>query len=408
MSAQFGPFQLIRLLGRGGMAEVFVAKRDNHCEPIVLKRVRPDLAHNESIHKRFTLEAQVVSRFNHRNLASFREFGKVGECHYIIMEQIRGHSLHRLLNAEFKQQKQPPLNVALHLTRGILQGLGAMHGLKDQNGCSRPMLHRDITPSNIIVNTEGDPVLIDFGITKDVHGPSLTDPGEIIGKGRYMAPEHRAGDFADVRADVFSCSIVFYELIAGQHPWPPLPGLKELLRTVFDPPKVPAQLRKAVPPSILAIVLKGLDCDPNRRWASASQMLDALNAASQFLGEDPHASVIQWVNSLGLPIDEALSSPVIDLMQPTGRRTVLIWNADGQLSSKRKKQKETTASTPDAAILSIPPLPPRRDQGIDLDDATREAIGLNSPEYLWKVVGMGIALCLATICILIFFSSFWL
>src|SRR5687767_15472850 len=130
------------MLGRGGMAEAFIGFRrgDPKQHPIVLKRIRPDLAKNEEYYRRFVLEAQVASRLDHPNLVRFLEFGRVGRCHYIAMDLVRGWSLKRLLGMVFDSGRAPSAEAALYLGAGILDGLAAMHSVKDEKGEARPML----------------------------------------------------------------------------------------------------------------------------------------------------------------------------------------------------------------------------------------------------------------------------
>lgn len=375
------------------MAEAYLAKRaGEQGETVVLKRMRPDFADSQAFLRRFVLEAQVASRLAHPNLVRFQEFGRVGDCHYIVMDHVRGHSLHRLMDKSFEVGARLSPAGALHLGTGLLEGLSAMHRVEDK-GHPRPMLHRDVTPSNVIVDPGGTPVLIDFGIAKDVNGPSITLPGQVIGTARYMAPEHRRAEYIDARADVFSVSVVLFELFFARHPWPPLRGMKELLRTTFDPPELSEELRRTVPPTILSILTRGLSCAPEDRWADAEHMRRALQKAAKDtvdLTSGP-SEARQWIRSLRLPRDEALTSPVIDHSPPEGREQEVMWSASGSVGNVPSTVVEAEI---DSAVLTIPPLPPRRDAGVDLVLAEAEALGRPGLKMLpWLVAGL--ALCAA-------------
>lgn len=394
LSEPFGSFELLRLLGRGGMAEAFIAQHSPDEHPLVLKRIRPDYAHNEEYLRRFVLEAQVASRLHHPNLASFREFGRVGRCHYLVMDMVRGHSLHRLLDVVFLQQEPPPLTVAMALSAGILDGLAAMHAVKDEAGRPRPMLHRDVTPSNVIVAQDGHPVIIDFGITKDVLGPAITLPGKVIGTARYMSPEHRKAEYIDTRADVFSASVILFELLFGKHPWPPLNTMKELLRVTFDPPEITDAMSAHVPREIIDVVLKGLANDPADRFTDAAEMRDALFACKtcprQLNAERLH-EVAAWVDTLNLPLDEDLSRPVVDLVDATGEEEVM-WTSSGSLSTDEAWAEDPTL--PPSQPLTVPPLPPPRAAALVEAGGTEEvdvkaALGTTLPA---KLIGIGVAL----------------
>jgi len=351
------------------MAEAFVAypNRGPRDLPLVLKRIRADFAENDEYLKRFVLEAQVASRLNHNNLARFREFGRVGRCHYLVMDMVRGHSLHRLLDPVFREETPPPLPVALTIGAGILDGLAAMHAVKDEEGHARPMLHRDVTPSNVIVSEAGEAVIIDFGITKDVMGPSITLPGKVIGTARYMSPEHRKAEYINPSADVFSASVILFELLFGEHPWPPLSTMKELLRVTFDPPAISAQMTDRVPAEITKVVLRGLANDPKDRYPDAAAMRAALAACTQCarLMDSGPQQVTEWVRTLNLELDERLSAPVLDLADSGGEAEVM-WTSAGSLSTDEVRALDPTQQ-PSSEALTIPPLPPRREEALPDD-----------------------------------------
>lgn len=389
MNQPFGSFELVRLLGRGGMAEAFVAHRtaDETKHPLVLKRIRPDYARSEEYLKRFILEAQVASRLDHPSLARFREFGRVGRCHYLVMDMVRGWSLQRLLDPVFESDRPPPVPVALGIGKDLLDGLACMHSVTDDEGKPRPMLHRDVTPSNAILAQSGQTTLIDFGIAKDVMGPALTLPGRVIGTVRYMSPEHRRAEFIDPRADVFSASVILFELLTGRHPWPPLRSMKELLRTTFDSPELRDVERQRVSSRLWNVVFRGLACDPTERFEDAREMSAALVAASPARGSVAgKPEVARWARSLGIELDEELSSPVVDVASSTGVNEVM-WTSTGGRTTPEVGSEDPSAPS---EALTLPPLPPRREEALpNADDHTvkREALGPSGPaRALWFVV----------------------
>jgi serine/threonine-protein kinase len=382
------------------MAEAFIGFRrsDPKHQSIVLKRIRPDLAKNDEYYRRFVLEAQVASRLNHPNLVRFLEFGRVGECHYIAMDQIRGWSLKRLLEPVFKTKNGPSPEAALYLGSGILKGLAAMHAAKDEHGEPRPMLHRDVTPANVIIAHDGRPVIIDFGITKDVHGPQITLPGRVIGTMRYMAPEHRKAEFIDARADVFSASVILFELLAAQPPWPPIEGLRELLRVTFDAPEVSDQMRARVPTDVWDVVLKGLDCDPAKRFKDAGEMIAALETCSTYARAEAEgaAAVRLWTREQSLSADEELEHPVVDRVAENGGAEEVMWTSTGAISSSDDPAVNDEVETEDidAKVLTIPPLPPRRESRLDeaTQDDLRRMVVAGKPGWIVPAVVAGIAL----------------
>lgn len=369
----FGPFRLQRMLGRGGMAEAYLADRPSEpTQTFVLKRMRPDHARTREYEQRFLFEAQVASRVVHPNLARFREFGKVGDCYYLTMDQIRGYSLHRIFERIFDGGFVPPLPVAVHLGTGILDGLSILHRVEDEQGQPRPILHRDISPKNVIVDEQGEAVLIDFGIAKDMYGPSITLPGQLVGTARYMSPEHRRAEFLDPRSDVFSASVILFELLTGRHPWPPQNPVRELLHTVFDPPELHGGDRARVPQPMLDVLLKGLCCERESRFSDAEGMARAMREAGSMDQDEGAQAVAAWISTLDLPLDEELSTPVLD--HGGGGRTAPIrvfWTSSGFLSSEQTAPEPHT----DAEVLAVPPLPPRRDSVLE-GERTEEMVVL--------------------------------
>lgn len=403
MAEAFGPFVLDRLLGRGGMAEVLVAHRrdDRARRPLVIKRIRADLAHDDEYLKRFVLEAQVASRLSHPNLVRFYEFGKVGACHYIALELVSGYSLGRLIEQVIAKRAPPPLEVALYIAAGVLDGLSAMHGVTDEEGRSRPMLHRDVTPSNVIITREGRPVLIDFGIAKDILGPAITMPGKVIGTARYMAPEHRKAEYIDPRADVFSVSVIFYELLIGRHPWKPLEMLKELLRVTFDPPEIPDEARARIPDDVLQIALKGLACEPADRYAAARDMWLALTGCETYarVRDSGETSARTWAGSLGIRPDDDLDRPVVD---HGPQEAELVWGARGQLRAPEAPSMASLPAVASAQVLSVPPLPPPREAALEREDVALED-GIVRGKNVWVAVALALVAVLGAIA-----GFFWL
>lgn len=381
---QFGSYELQRILGRGGMAEVYLAKHPKFpMKPFVVKRIHPEYADQHNFVQRFVLEAQVASRITHPNLVTFREFGKVGDYYYLVMDQVRGHSLHRLLSASCAQGLRFPISAALYIGMGLLNGLAAMHTARDEQGHLRPFIHRDVTPTNIIINQAGRPTIIDFGIAKDVLGTPITLPGQVIGTARYMAPEHRQAEYVDARADVFSASVVLYELLTGLHPWPPLKGLKELLRTTFDPPDIPESIRTSVSHTALNLILRGLACKPQDRFADAETMHQALSAIlTNTQTEVARSNVCSFVNNLDLPLDEELGGPVINTHSRLGSHKP---SAFVNASSLRVDSKTSRNLDPTAA-LEVPPLPPARNMTATFDEIRTAALG-PSPDR-WHLIAL--------------------
>jgi len=354
----FGAFVLHRSLGRGGMAEVFLAARDT--EPgrprFVLKRCRDDVDVDEEILARLKLEAQVAASHDHRNLVDLIEFGKVGDRPYLVMEYVQGISLDRLLAHVFDNDDPPPSSAALAIGIGLLDGLGALHGATERGGEDRPILHRDVKPRNVIIESAGRPVLIDYGIALDVFGPKISTFGKVVGTPRYMAPERRRSAPIDARSDVFSASMILFELLTARHPWAPLSGAEEMLRDHLGPVEMNETADARIPADVRSILLKGLEDDPSARWGDGRAMARALEATAS--GQEarrvsnPWGHVRAWTNATGLAFDEAL----------VNTQATLLPSPEGE----------------PAELLSIPPLAPKEDggRGHNLELAALGAVGV--------------------------------
>ena len=361
------------------MGEVFLATRrdDPDQQTVVLKRLRPEIYENEEYQKRIIFEAQVGAKIQHPNLVKQIELGKVGDCHYLVLEYVHGFSLRRLLDPIFAGEiSPPPITVGAIVIENLLGALQAMHSVKDDSGVARPIIHRDVTPNNVIITSEGRPVLIDFGIAKDVMGPAITQYGKVVGTARYMSPEHREGENLDVRTDVFALSVIAFELLFGRRPWPKLSSAKEMLRTVFDPPSLSPDEEARVPEDLRTVVYRGLACEPNERWASAEDMLNALTKTEYFemlMGGSQTAKWLQvsdWVESTGLPSDEEQENLVVDHAPASGNDldASMRWNHAGRLERDPTPQPYRISELPPAQLLPIPPLPPRRELNLSTQE----------------------------------------
>src|SRR5688572_18442835 len=200
----FGKYQLIDRLGRGGMADVWRARIDGpqgFARVLVLKRILPHLVEDERARQLFEREARVASRLSHANVVKVFEFGEVAGEYYLTMEYVEGRDLAALIRAGASS----PGLAALAL-RDVCRGLAYAHALRDENGAPLRILHRDISPSNIMVGYDGVVRVLDFGIAKSLADPrdKRTVKGTIRGKFGYMAPEVIDGVEPDARADLFS------------------------------------------------------------------------------------------------------------------------------------------------------------------------------------------------------------
>ncbi|MDR1265876.1 MAG: Stk1 family PASTA domain-containing Ser/Thr kinase [Propionibacteriaceae bacterium] len=258
------------LLGRGGMAEVRRGRDIRLERDVAIKRLRPDLAGDAIFQARFRREAQAAAGLNHPNIVSVYDTGEqfdssVGfDIPYIVMELVIGHTLRDVLRDGRKIQPER----ALELTTSVLNAIDYSH----RHG----IIHRDIKPANVMVTTNGQVKVMDFGIARAVSdtAASMTQTAAVIGTPQYLSPEQIRGETVDRRADVYATGCLLYELLAGRPPFQGDEPVSLAYQHVRERPIPPSQVDPVVTPEMDAIVLKALQKDPADRYQTAKEMAD--------------------------------------------------------------------------------------------------------------------------------------
>jgi len=278
---QFGKYSLFELIGRGGMAEVYKGRIQGPAgfeRTFVVKRILPHLSDDPNFIRMFVEEAKLSARLAHPNIVHIFELGAVDGEYFISMEYIKGHDLSETMRAIWKTMGPPRPELVAYIGREACRGLAYAHGLTDEHGRLLGMIHRDVSPSNVMLSYEGAVKLLDFGIAKALgDGPETTKSGTMKGKYAYMAPEQTEGDNIDHRSDIFACGIVLHEVLTGRRLFKGNNDVQtiERVRRCEVPP--PSLQNSAVPPELDAIILKALQRNPAHRWADAADMANALD-----------------------------------------------------------------------------------------------------------------------------------
>ena len=271
-----GKYVVRRKLAEGGMAEIYLAAAlgpEGFEKDVVIKRVRPGLAGDPEFVRMFIAEARVASRLNHANLVHIFDFDKHEDTYYLAMEYVRGHSLWELRRrCQERGVAIPPMLVA-QVGMEVARGLAYAHRLTD-NGQSLNLVHRDVTPHNVLLSFDGAVKLTDFGIAKA--GGRATTSGMLKGKFAYMSPEQARGDLVDARTDVFALGVTLWELLTGARLFEG-EGDVAVLRAVQERLIVPpARLNPGVSAALDAAVMRALERDRARRWPGAHELERAL------------------------------------------------------------------------------------------------------------------------------------
>jgi serine/threonine-protein kinase len=323
----FGKYILLDRLGTGGMASVHAA---DLCGPggfrrrVALKRLLPHIAADEEYVDLFLHEAKLAACLRHPNIATVYDFGQVDADYFMAMELVRGPSLKQLVTQCINTVGLIPYPIVIHILIQVLDALTYAHDLCDDRGKSLGIIHRDVTPSNIVVGQGGITKLIDFGVAKST--TSHTSTGVIKGKLTYVAPEYVDGKL-DRRVDLWSLGVVAWELLTNQRLFACDSDVETVTRVQEMKIDPPSTRNPDVPEELDAIVMTALQRNPNMRWQNAQAMRNALYDLARRLGNAPTpADVVEWIDWAfaqepgKVPKRERLRSMTLLMMSPRASR----------------------------------------------------------------------------------------
>jgi serine/threonine-protein kinase len=285
-----GDFRVERMLGRGGMGEVYLATQISLNRQVALKVLRPDLLTKENYLKRFEVEATTVAKLNHPNIVHVYTLGNVDGIRFIAMEYVQGTNLRDYL------AKKGALDIPLALS--IMKQAATAVGAAGEIG----LVHRDIKPENLMVTKRGQVKVADFGLCRnqDTAPLNLTQPGVTMGTPLYMSPEQAQGKPCDHRSDLYSLGATFYHMLAGCPPFRAETPIAVALKHLKDQPISMMVLRPEIPPEIDRLVLKLMEKDPANRFQSAAEMLKELAKAKEAINATTGATAAPDI-STGIP-----------------------------------------------------------------------------------------------------------
>jgi serine/threonine protein kinase len=334
---RLGQYEIVALLGKGGMATVYRARQLNIEREVAVKVIKSDLVDNPDFVRRFKREAETLASLNHRHILKLFDYGQEGNIAYLVMELLTGGSLADLIE---QGKVAPP--AASRLLDQIASALDYAH--------RRGLIHRDMKPHNVLLDEDGNAVLTDFGIVKLLGNATvLTQSGSAIGTPAYMAPEQWRGQAVDARTDIYSLGIILYEMLAGRLPFVADTPFTMMHLHVNELPPPLRSLNPSLPSGVEPVIDKALAKDPDRRYESASALAQALKAALA-RPEQPRGAVTDESGPSALPtIVESLPTqrnrPILPVVGLVLAALLIVGGAIALLSTRSGVTSTDTSST---------------------------------------------------------------
>ena len=280
-SERFGRYTLLKPIASGGMAEIYLASFEGAAgvqKLVAIKRILPEHGRNAEFVSMFMNEARIAASLHHTNVVQAYDFGRENGSYFLAMEYLRGQDVRRIVHELSRAGQQMPLEVAIAIGIGAAAGLHYLHEKRDADGRPLGLVHRDVSPPNIFLTSDGTVKLVDFGIAKAVRRAAETRTGTVKGKVIYLSPEQCRSEPLDRRTDVFSLAIVLWELTVGRRLYDQEGDLAIMNAIAADNAPPPSRIVSRYPRELERIVLKGLARDRTRRYQTAAEMQDDLEA----------------------------------------------------------------------------------------------------------------------------------
>ncbi len=320
----FGRYELIRKLATGGMGQVFLARQKGPVgfqKLLVLKRLLPHLSEDQEFIQMFLDEARIAGLLNHPNIAQIYDLGDVNGVFYIAMEYVQGESIGQVsVRANHYRKGGMALGLKCRIIADAAAGLDHAHQARTPSGRKLGLIHRDVSPQNVLVGFNGNVKVIDFGVAKAAGKLSRTLVGTIKGKHAYMSPEQARGEELDARSDVFGLGIVFYELLTNQRLFKRDTDMATLKAVVGAKVPPPSEVLPGVPKSLDAVVMKALARKRDERFQSAGELQLAIEdflLAERLPGTQAHLTAfMKELYASELEEDRFASEPTVIQYDP--------------------------------------------------------------------------------------------
>jgi len=264
-----GRYEIMQLLGEGGMGAVYKARDRELDRPVALKLIRPEMASNPSILARFKQELLLSRQVTHKNVIRIYDLGDADGVKFISMEFVEGRDLRALIQERIQEKKKFSPEEAVEIIRQVCQALEAAHAVG--------VIHRDLKPQNIMREESGRILVMDFGLARTIEGDGMTQVGALVGTMEYMSPEQALATNLDQRSDIFTLGLILYELLTGKMPFKAESTLASLIKRTQERAVPVSDHDGTIPGALSGVVSKCLERDPNLRYQSASEMLEDLD-----------------------------------------------------------------------------------------------------------------------------------
>ena len=316
-----GRYHVVSKIAHGGMAEIFLALQKGEQgfqKPVVLKRILPSLAADPRFVRMFVDEAHIASTLNHSNLVQVLDLGRSGGQYFLVLEFVDGWSLEQIRRRAQAAKLKLSVPLSLYIVGALCRGLAYVHS-RERNGKPLGIVHRGVTPQNVLISQHGEVKLADFGIAKAVDKTEKSSTGIIKGKFAYMSPEQSQAKPIDGRSDLFSVGTLLYLLTTGRKPFDGLTDSDVIMAVRRAKPDKPSSIVRDLNPDVERLINRALRGDPAKRWQSAEQMADRIDAILVKLGQPSGpAPLMRWLETLSArdgakpPVpDEAATDPSI-------------------------------------------------------------------------------------------------
>lgn len=354
-----GGCQILRKIGQGGMGSVYLGEHLGLKNKVAVKLLPPNAVNPEMVN-RFYQEARSIARIDHPNVVRVQDVGEKSGRYYLVMQFIDGHTL----ESEIQQKGSIHWIRATKIIRAIAQGLEAAHEEK--------IVHCDVKPENIMIPIKGQAKITDFGLAQDLHGPSISNLGKVIGTSYFMSPEQCNGIEVDLRTDIYSLGVSFYYAITGQKPFVGFSLTEIMMKHLHDAPKPPSEKVPDLPLALEQIILKMLAKDPSKRYVSMPDLIKALSSILVKKKDGEEATEIVSTSVVRLdsppktvPVAKAETKNISKIIAPTltqktfsVEQQVSLWakdlkNPDPQIRTKSILELGKLGQSAEIAVLAL-------------------------------------------------------